>query len=270
MALIHRIRALFRGRQISRAIDEELEYHLSMREASNRNSGMPNTEARTDARRRFGNLTLLKESTREQDLMVAVDTIVKDLGFAGRMLAKHPGFTALAVVALALGIGVNTAVFTTLKAVLFQPLDAKDAARLVNIYHSNKQSRYVPHFSYPDFEFYRDHSQTLSGVVATISGEFAMSSRGSDVSKIGASDAGIAQAFGFRLPTILGGGSQYVSVAGVSDNYFAVLGAQAARGRVFLPKMPTISISTRLSSSVRTSGSGGSKAIRQFWARLSS
>jgi hypothetical protein len=82
-------------------------------------------------------------------------------------LAKHPAFTAIAVLALAIGIGVNTAVFTAYKALALQRLDARDPQQLVNVYRNTSQYRYRTAFSYPDFEFYRDENHVFSGVIAT-------------------------------------------------------------------------------------------------------
>ncbi len=236
MGLIRKIRTLFHRDRLSAEIDEELRYHLAMREELNRSAGMPQTEARLAAQRSFGNLTLQKERTREADLLVFLETVLKDTHFAARMLAKHPGFTALAVLALAVGIGVNTAVFTACKAVLLQPLDAKNPAQLVNIYRSTEQRRYDPQFSYPDFEFYRDHNRALSGLVATTGGELAMTNGPGIENSRNSMGGGLAQVFGFRLPDIMGDSSQFVSVASVSENYFDVLGVNAICGRVFLPQ----------------------------------
>jgi macrolide transport system ATP-binding/permease protein len=236
VGLIRRIRALFHEEKLSTDLDEELQYHLAMREGLNTDAGMPQTEARLAARRSFGNLTLLKESTRDADLFVLLETVLMDVHFAARMLAKHRGFTALAVAALAIGIGVNTAVFTACKAVLLQPLDAKDPRQLVNVYRSTPQRSFDPSFSYPDFEFYRDHNRVFSGLVATTGGGLAMTT-GQGIANTGNSiGGGLAQAFGFRMPSVMGGSSQFVSFASVSDNYFAVLGVGAIRGRVFLPQ----------------------------------
>jgi len=99
---------------------------------------------------------------------------------------------------VAVGIGVNTAVFTACKAVLLQPLDAKNPGQLVNVNRSTQQQQYNPIFRYPDFEFYRDHNHVFSGLVATTGGELAMtadSNTGSDATGGG----GLAGVFGFRL-----------------------------------------------------------------------
>ncbi len=235
MGLIHKILGQFHREKLTAEVDEELRYHLAMREDLNRRVGIPPEEARLAAQRSFGNLTPVKESTREADLLVFLETVLKDIHFAARMLAKHPGFTALAVLALAVGIGVNTAVFTSCKAVLLQPLDAKEPGQLVNVYRSNEQNRYDPSFSYPDFEFYRDFNRAFSGLVATTGGELTMTDAQGIANSERPIGGGLAQAFGFRLPSVLGGSSQFVSVAGVSENYFAVLGVNAIRGRVFCP-----------------------------------
>jgi putative ABC transport system permease protein len=155
VGLIRRVRTLFRRDKLAADLDEELRFHLAMREELNQQEGMPQPEARSAARRSFGNTTLLKERAREENLLVFVETVLQDVRFAARMLAKHPGFTALAVVALSVGIGVNTAVFTACKAVLMQRLDAKDPRQLVNVYRTTAQNRYAQDFSYPDFEAYR-------------------------------------------------------------------------------------------------------------------
>jgi predicted permease len=235
VGVIRRVAALFYREKISAELDEELRYHLTRREELNKQAGIPEAEARLAARRSFGNVNLLKERTREIDLLVFIETFLNDLQFAARMLAKHPSFTVLGVLALAVGIGVNTAVFTACKAVLLQSLDAKDPGQLVNVYRSTQQQQYNPTFSYPDFEFYRDHNHVFTGLVATTGGELAMtaeSNTGSDA----AGGGGLAGVFGFRLPGVVRGSSEFVSVLSVSEDYFAVLGENAIRGRVFLPQ----------------------------------
>ena len=179
MGWIQRVGNLWR-RGISAEHEEELEYHLSRSAETKVDAGMTAEEARLAARRRFGNVTSVKEEMREADLFTFVESVGRDVRFAARMLAKHPGFTAIAVLGLAVGIGVNTAVFTAYKALVLQPLDAKDPGELVNIYRSTSHDPYEQRFSYPDFEFYRDHNRVFSGVVATTGDELALTGRRGD------------------------------------------------------------------------------------------
>lgn len=91
----------------------------------------------------------------------------QDLRFAVRLLRKNPGFTALAVLSLALGIGVNTAIFSLVRAVLLPSSPIRDAGRLVSIYHSFPHGREVlTSTSYPDYEYCGDHNRVLSGLMA--------------------------------------------------------------------------------------------------------
>jgi macrolide transport system ATP-binding/permease protein len=234
VGLIRRVRALFKRDQLAADLDAELHFHLAMREQLNRDQGMLQDEARFDARRRFGNATLLKERTRDMDVVTFLETVAQDVRFAARMLAKHPGFTAVAVMALAVGIGVNTAVFTAYKAVLLQPLEAKDPGKLVNVYRTTAQIAYDPVFSYPDYEDYRDQNHVFSGLIAAAGDELALTSAPDMAGSGGSATGALIGAFGFQLPSVTSGGAQFVRSLSVSENYFSVLGVNAIRGRVFL------------------------------------
>src|SRR5689334_8679161 len=95
-----------------------------MREEANAQQGMPAEEARADAKRRFGNTTLLKERTREVDVFMFLEGVIQDLAFGLRMLRRNPGFSILAILCLTLGIGANAAVFTWIEGILLRPFPA--------------------------------------------------------------------------------------------------------------------------------------------------
>ena len=96
MAWIRRLRALLRKEELDSDSEEELRFHLSMRERRNVEQGMSNVEARRSARLRFGNPIVWRERMREIDLMLFPQTIVQDLRFGGRVLLSNAGFTAMA------------------------------------------------------------------------------------------------------------------------------------------------------------------------------
>ena len=233
MGLTRRVLALFRRDRLSADLDEELQFHLAMREQLNAKEGMARAEARADAVRRFGNLTHLKEMMREIDLLTFPETIWQDTRFAARMLMKDPGFSATAIVVLGLGIGVNTALFTVYRAFLMRGIDADRRSEMVNVERTNYAGKFDPTFSYKDFEAFRDHNHSFAGLIAATGDEPALTGAG-DGPSLGHSMGGaLARAAGFNLPSLIGGGAEFVTASLVSDDYFSVLGVGALRGRVF-------------------------------------
>jgi len=128
-----RWKALWRRPQLDRDLEDELRFHLTMREEQYRTAGFDAAEARHAATRRLGNPVSLKEECRDMWTFHRLETLAQDVRFAGRLLGKSPGFTALAVLSLAVGIGANTAMFTAFSAVLLRPLPYPEADRLVRL-----------------------------------------------------------------------------------------------------------------------------------------
>jgi predicted permease len=130
MSWVRRLSNLWRHDQLSAELDEELQFHLEARIRDNLAAGMAAEAARLDARRRFGNLTLAKERTREVNVLTALETMGQDLHYAWRGLRRSPAFAVIAISAVALGIGANTAVFTVVNGVLLRPLPLPHPERL--------------------------------------------------------------------------------------------------------------------------------------------
>src|SRR5271157_2329351 len=122
--------ALFRRRKPVDDLAEEIRSHLAMEEQENLESGMTPEEAHYAALRRFGNVTLAQERSREMWGWNSVETLGQDLRYGLRQLRRSPGFTAVVALSLALGIGANTAIFSLIDAVMLKTLPVKNPEEL--------------------------------------------------------------------------------------------------------------------------------------------
>src|SRR5271167_4133190 len=128
-----RMKALIRRRQLDRDLEEELSFHLALREAGYQAAGTPVDEAYTAARLEFGNVAGFKEACRDMWTFVSLENLWQDLRFAVRTLSKEPGFTAMAILSLGLGIGANTAVFTLVNDLLLKTIPVEDPDHLISM-----------------------------------------------------------------------------------------------------------------------------------------
>ena len=166
MAWWERVRRLWRREELRQELDDELRAHVEMRVADSLAAGMSEADARYDALKRFGNVTLMKERTREMDIVGWIETAAQDLKFAARMLRKSPGFAAIAVMTLALGIGANTAMFTVVESVMVRSFPYGHAARMVYIGAGDPQS--IGNTSYLNYLNVRDQTKLMDEVACYI------------------------------------------------------------------------------------------------------
>ena len=164
-------------------------------------------------------------------LVIVFETVLQDLRYGARTLLRNAGFTAVSVFALALGIGVNTAVFTAYKAFIARPLDARDPGTMVNFTLRLQSGVNKATFSYPDYEAYRDHLHSFSGIIAVYLDQLRLTGADGIVSQR-STEAGSLMG---RLGLLRAGASnaEFASAFIVSENYFSVLGVSALRGRTF-------------------------------------
>ena len=232
-SLVLRLAGLFRKDRHDRELAAEMDSHLQMHIEDNLRSGMSAAQARRDALIKLGGVEQTKELYRERRGLPLLETFLQDIRYGLRMLRKNLGFTATAILALAVGIGVNTTVFTAFDALALRPRPVKTPERLVGVYRTTAGENHGG-FSFPDYLYYRDHSKTLSDLAMFGGGMHVTTS---DLSVASPQDvAHVAGAIGFHLPQLLQGSAQRLSCLFVSGNYFRLLGAQPAAGRLFLPE----------------------------------
>ena len=209
-----RLASLFRGRKAERELAREIEAHLALLQEDFERQGMPPEEARLAAKRAYGGIEQAKELHRAERSFVWVEQLFKDVRYGWINLLRNPGFTLVAVTALALGIGVNATIFGIYNAVALKQLPVADPDHVVRLerwFEHNFLGDIQYNFAYPEYQYLRDHNSVFSGLAAA---SFEM--------PVLASLAGEAV-------------GEHLSGHAVSANYFADLGVPAHIGRTFLP-----------------------------------
>jgi len=188
-------------------LDRDIREHLEMEIRDNLERGMSPEAARTAALRKFGNVARIKEDTRAVWGWTRLEQILQDTRYALRMLRKNPGFATVAIVTLALGIGMNTAVFSVVNTVLLKPLPYPHAERLVWLADYNERFK-MEAVAGPDFLDWKQQAQSFEKMAG--------------------------YGYGFGTLSINGNADQAMS-ADVTDDFWAITGAQPSPGRTFAP-----------------------------------
>jgi len=204
-----RLRSLFRRQCVEQELDEELRYHLQRKTEEYLTQGMPSEEARHAALRAMDGLEQKKEECRDTRQVNWVYDFVQDVRFGLRMLRKNLSFTSVAVITLALGIGVNAAIFGVVDSFLLRPLPVVDPLQITILDRPQKQGFALPLFSIPDYRDLRDQSTSaFSGMFSYLSKFDGLSVRGK---------------------------AERIRTSYVSGNFFSTLGIKPALGRFILP-----------------------------------
>ena len=147
--------------RFDRELEEEVRFHLEMKAEEYVASGMSPEEARRAALRRFGNETRMREMSRETWGFVVMETFLQDVRYGARVLAKNKGFTAVAVLTLALGIGANTAIFSVVNDLLLRPLPYGDAERIAMLWEVTPEGRRQNTTSRANFRAWREQGASF-------------------------------------------------------------------------------------------------------------
>jgi len=173
------MRRLFRRTREEKLLDKELRFHLERQIVGNVAAGMPPEEARRRAQIEFGGLERVKEEVRDTRWESHVDTLFRDFRYALRTLRRAPGFTTVAVLTLALGIGANTAIFSVVYAVLLKPLPFTNPDQLFTAFQANTQQGIdETGCSYPNFEEWRAQNHVFSELAGILAHQLTLTGRG--------------------------------------------------------------------------------------------
>jgi predicted permease len=178
-ALASRMRASLSPRQLDQEFEHELDAHLDMLADENVRRGMSPEEARRAARIRLGGRTQLQETHRELHGLPALETFFQDARYAFRMLRKNAGFTAVAVLTLALGIGANTAIFSVVYAMLLKPLPYSHPEQLLTVFEAQPQAGdHATGWSYANFAELREQNRIFSDMAGSQQHQLTLTGRG--------------------------------------------------------------------------------------------
>lgn len=160
-----RVRSLRRRRELESGLDEEIRFHLERQTEKNLRNGQAPKEAHRQALIKFGGVDRTRESTRDQLRFGLIEDVLRDLRHGGRALVRAPGFTIVATLTLALGVGATTAMFSVVNGVLLHPLPYPDQDRLVELVHEAPGAGIDGLLASPAVYFgYRDRSETFDSV----------------------------------------------------------------------------------------------------------
>jgi predicted permease len=187
-------------------LDDEIQSHLKMAKRDRIERGEAPEEAERTARRELGNETLVKETTRDTWGWMWLEVLFQDIRYGLRMLRKSPGFTIVAVLTLALGIGANTALFSVVNGVLLNPLPYPEPDQLV-LLHASKPNFPNGSISYPNFLDWQKDNQSFSGMA-------------------------VVRGYSFSLTGM--GEAEQLRARFVSSDFFSILGVKPALGRTFV------------------------------------
>jgi putative ABC transport system permease protein len=203
-----RMRMITSRGKATRELDRELDFHIEQQVAENIRAGMPPVEARAAAIRTFGNPALLRDQAHDAWNWSAIESILRDIRIACRTLLRAPGFTAIAILVMALGIGANVALFTIVRGVLLKPLPYADPDRLVTLYEHSEMGEFNPVAAGCFYEWQRSSAAVEQMAMVSPFQNYNISAEGG------------------KLP-------ERIDAAWASWNIFSILGVQPALGRSF-------------------------------------